>query len=149
MLGPKTILAEFGEIHPAITKTLDLETRAIGFEVFLDRLPKPKKKKSCARPALKVSNFPPVDRDFAFVVNRTVPAETLMNAVRSAERSLIQDVSLFDVYQGKGLDDDKKSLAIAVRLQSMDHTLEEAEIDAAVKKITQAATKATGATLRS
>ena len=148
MLGPKTILAEFGEIHPAITKTLDLETRAIGFEVFLDRLPKPKKKKSCARPALKVSNFPPVDRDFAFVVDRTVPAETLMNAVRSAERSLIQDVSLFDVYQGKGLEDDKKSLAIAVRLQAMDHTLEEAEIDAAVKKITQAATKATGATLR-
>ena len=150
MLGPKTILAEFGEIHPGIVRDLDIEARAVGFEVFLDRLPKPKSKnkKSCARPALKTSNFPPVDRDFAFVVDRTVPAETLMNAVRAAERSLIQDVSLFDVYQGKGLDDDKKSLAIAVRLQSMDHTLEEAEIDAAVKKITQAATRATGATLR-
>ncbi len=148
MLGPKTVLAEFGEIHPGILRKLDLDTRAVGFEVFLDRLPKPKRKKSCARPALKVSNFPPVDRDFAFVVDQSVPAETLMNAVRGAERSLIQDVSLFDVYQGKGLDDDKKSLAIAVRLQSMDHTLSENEIEAAVKKITTAATKATGAQLR-
>jgi len=148
MLGPKTVLAEFGEIHPAIVKTVDLETRAVGFEVFLDRLPKPKNKKSRSRPPLKASNFPPVDRDFAFVVDETVLAETLLNAVRGAERALIQDVSLFDVYQGKGLDDGKKSLALAVRLQAMDHTLSENEIDIAVKKITAAATKATGATLR-
>ena len=67
-----------------------------------------------------------------------------MNAVRSADRGLIQGVSLFDVYQGKGLDDGKKSLALAVRLQSMDSTLSEDEIEAAVKKITTAAAKATG-----
>ena len=148
MLGPKTVLAEFGEIHPAIIKKLDLDTRAIGFEVFLDRLPKPKKKKSCTRPPLKASNFPPVDRDFAFVVEKDVPAESLLHAVRGADKALIQDVSLFDVYEGKGLEDGKKSLALAVRLQSIDHTLEESEIDAAVKKITAAAAKATGATLR-
>ena len=148
MLGPKTVLAEFGEIHPAIASKLGLDTRAVGFEVFLDRLPKPKKKKSCARPALKASNFPPVDRDFAFVIDEDVPAENLLNAVRGADKALIRGVSLFDVYQGKGLDDGKKSLALAVRLQSMDHTLEESEIDAAVKKITSAASKATGATLR-
>ncbi|MEM8951016.1 MAG: phenylalanine--tRNA ligase subunit beta [Pseudomonadota bacterium] len=148
MLGPKTVLAEFGEIHPAILQKLDLETRAVGFEVFLDRLPKPKKKKSCARPPLKASNFPPVDRDFAFVVEKDVPAEILLHAVRGADKALIQDVSLFDVYEGKGLEDGKKSLALAVRMQAMDHTLEEGEIDAAVKKITAAAAKATGATLR-
>ena len=148
MLGPKTVLAEFGEIHPAITKKLDLDTRAIGFEVFLDRLPKPRKKKSCTRPPLKASNFPPVDRDFAFVLDQDVPAESLMNAVRGADKALIRDVSLFDVYQGKGLEDGKKSLAIAVRMQSMDHTLEESEIEGAVKKITAAAARATGATLR-
>ncbi|MDH3664473.1 MAG: phenylalanine--tRNA ligase subunit beta, partial [Alphaproteobacteria bacterium] len=148
MLGPKTVLAEFGEIHPAIVNKLDLGTRAVGFEVFLDRLPKPKKKKNCTRPVLKASNFPPVDRDFAFVVGEDVPAESLMNAVRSADKALIQDVSLFDVYQGVGLENGKKSLALAVRLQSMDRTLSENEIEAAVKKITSAATKATGATLR-
>jgi len=148
MLGPKTVLAEFGEIHPAIIKKLELDTRAVGFEVFLDRLPKPKKKKSCTRPPLKASNFPPVDRDFAFVVDQDMPAETLLHAVRGADKALVQDVSLFDVYQGKGLEDGKKSLALAVRLQSMDRTLEENEIEAAVKKITAAATRATGATLR-
>ncbi len=148
MLGPKTVLAEFGEIHPAILAKLDLEGRAVGFEVFLDRLPRPKKKKSCARPPLKASNFPPVDRDFAFVVEKDVPAESLMNAVRGADKALIQDVSLFDVYEGKGLPDGKKSLALAVRLQSMDRTLSENEIEAAVKKITSAASRATGATLR-
>ena len=148
MLGPKTILAEFGEIHPGIVRKLDLGTRAVGFEVFLDRLPKPRKKKTCTRPPLKASNFPPVDRDFAFVVDEKVAAESLLNAVRGAEKALIQNVSLFDVYQGKGLEDGKKSLALSVRLQSLDHTLSETEIETAVKKITSAATKATGATLR-
>ncbi|MGI9510552.1 MAG: phenylalanine--tRNA ligase subunit beta [Geminicoccaceae bacterium] len=148
MLGPKTVLAEFGEIHPAIVHKLDLDARAVGFEVFLDRLPKPKRRKTRARTPLRASAFPPVDRDFAFVVTNDVPAESLMNAVRSADKALIQDVSLFDVYQGKGLEDGKKSLALAVRLQSMDRTLSESEIEAAVKKITSAAAKATGATLR-
>ena len=148
MLGPKTVLAEFGEIHPGIVSKLDLDTRAVGFEVFLDRLPKPKKKKSCTRPPLRASSFPPVDRDFAFVIEESVPAENLMNAVRSADRTLIQNVSLFDVYQGKGLEEGKKSLALAVRLQSMDRTLSENEIETAVRKITAAAAKATGAQLR-
>ncbi len=148
MLGPKNVLAEFGEIHPGILKTLDLDARAVGFEVFLDRLPKPKVKKSCARPALKASAFPPVDRDFAFVVNKKVSAESLLNAVKGAERGLIQRVSLFDIYDGPGLEEEEKSLALAVRLQSLDHTLTESEIETTVKKITAAATKATGARLR-
>ncbi|MGI9436788.1 MAG: phenylalanine--tRNA ligase subunit beta, partial [Geminicoccaceae bacterium] len=148
MLGPKTVLAEFGEIHPGIVKALDLEARAVGFEVFLDRLPKPKQKKSCARAPIKSSAFPPVDRDFAFVVKQEVSAESLLNAVRSAEKSLIRDVALFDIYEGAGLGEGKKSLALSVRLQSMDRTLSETEIETTVKKITSAAAKATGATLR-
>jgi phenylalanyl-tRNA synthetase beta chain len=148
MLGPKTVLAEFGEVHPGIVKQLDLETRAVGFEVFLDRLPKPKRKKSCTRPPLKASPFPPVDRDFAFIVDQDITAESLMGAVRGAERNLIRDVSLFDIYDGPGLEDGQKSLALAVRLQSMDHTLSEVEIEATVRKITAAAAKATGASLR-
>ncbi len=148
MLGPKTVLAEFGEIHPGIVKTLDLDTRAVGFEVFLDRLPKLKVRKSRARASIKLSPFQPVDRDFAFVVKKNVTAESLMSAVRGAEKTLIREVSLFDTYEGPGLDEGEKSLAIAVRLQSMDHTLSEAEIEAVVRKIMSAATRATGASLR-
>jgi phenylalanyl-tRNA synthetase beta chain len=148
MLGPTTVLAEFGELHPAILKAMDVEGRGVAFEVFLDRLPKPKAKASRARPPLRSSPFQPVDRDFAFVVAQDVPAESLLSAVRGAEKSLIREVTLFDVYEGAGLGEGRKSLAVAVRLQAADHTLTEAEIEAVAKKITTAAHKATGAVLR-
>ncbi len=149
MLGPQTVLAEFGEIHPAIQDRLDLAGPVVGFEVFLDRLPRPKVRKSKARPPLKASPFPAVERDFAFVVAAEVPAETLLGAVRAADKALIREVALFDVYSGPGLEPDQRSLAVAVRLQAQDHTLTEAEIDAVARKIVAAAAKATGATLRS
>jgi len=149
MLGPQTVLAEFGEIHPAIAKSLELDGRAVGFELFLDRLPRPKHKPGRARPPLKASPYPPVERDFAFVVKAEVPAETLLAAVRGADRNLIREVSLFDVYSGPGLEEGQKSLAVAVRLQAPDRTLTEAEIETVVKKITAAANKAAGAVLRS
>ena len=148
MLGPQTVLAEFGELHPAIVREMAIDGPAVAFEVFLDRMPKPKAKASRARPALKASPFPPVDRDFAFVVDHAAPAETLLAAVRAADKVLIREVALFDVYSGQGLEDGKKSLAVAVRLQAPDHTLSEAEIEAAAKKIVAAAAKATGAVLR-
>ena len=101
-LGPQTVLAEFGELHPAIVRELDSAGRAVGFEVFLDRLPKPRQKAARARAPLKSSPFPPVDRDFAFVVAKDVPAETLITAVRAAEKALIREVALFDLYEGPG-----------------------------------------------
>lgn len=149
MLGPKTELAAFGEVHPAIVRDMEIDGPVVAFEVFLDRLPKPKAKASRARTPLRASPFPAVDRDFAFVVDDAVPAETLLGAVRGADKGLIREVSLFDVYSGSGMEPGKRSLAVAVRLQAQDHTLSEAEIEAAVKKITAAATKATGAVLRS
>ncbi|MGH6944521.1 MAG: phenylalanine--tRNA ligase subunit beta, partial [Geminicoccaceae bacterium] len=127
---------------------LEIEGPAVGFEVFLDRLPRPKAKGARARAPLKASPFPPVDRDFAFVLDEAVPAETLLVAVRLADKNLIKEVILFDVYSGPGLEEGRKSLAVAVRLQAPDHTLTEPEIEAAVKKITSAANKTTGATLR-
>jgi phenylalanyl-tRNA synthetase beta chain len=148
MLGPQTVLADFGELHPAILRGLDITGRAVGFEVFLGRLPRPRAKASRSRPPLKASPFPPVDRDFAFVVALEVPAESLLIAVRAADKSLIREVMLFDVYEGPGLGAGMRSLAVAVRLQASDHTLTEPEIEAAAKKIVAAANKATGATLR-
>jgi phenylalanyl-tRNA synthetase beta chain len=148
MLGPKTVLAEFGEVHPAIVRALEIDGPAVGFEVFLNRMPRPKAKAVRGRSPLKASPFPPVDRDFAFVVADEVPAETLLAAVRAADKALIREVSLFDVYRGVGLENGRKSLAVAVRLQAPDHTLSEAEIDGVAKKIVAAASKATGAVLR-
>jgi phenylalanyl-tRNA synthetase beta chain len=148
MLGPQTVLAEFGELHPAILRAQGIAGRAVGFEVFLDRLPKPRSKAVRSRPPLKASPFQPVDRDFAFVVADEVAAESLLVAVRAADKALIREVALFDVYAGEGLGEGMKSLAIAVRLQASDHTLTEPEIEAVAKKIVGAASKATGATLR-
>jgi phenylalanyl-tRNA synthetase beta chain len=148
MLGPETVLAEFGEIHPQILKEQDIDGAAVGFEVFLDRLPKPKSRRTRGRPPLKASPFPAVDRDFAFVLDRGTPAEALLGAVRAADKNLIREVALFDVYEGSNLEPAKKSLAVAVRLQAADRTLGETEIEGAVRKIVAAAAKATGATLR-
>ena len=89
-----------------------------------------------------------MERDFAFVVDEHVAAESLLGAVRAADKSLVREVNLFDVYQGSGLEEGQKSLALSVRLQAPDHTLTEAEIEAVAKKITGAASKATGAVLR-
>jgi phenylalanyl-tRNA synthetase beta chain len=148
MLGPQTVLAEFGELHPTIVRRMELDGPVVGFEAFLDRVPRPKAKPSRARPPLRASPYPPVDRDFAFVVDDDVAAEALLAAVRAADKVLIREVALFDVYTGPGLEDGKKSLALAVRMQSQDHTLSEAEIEGAAKKIVAAASKATGAVLR-
>ncbi|HEY3638426.1 MAG TPA: phenylalanine--tRNA ligase subunit beta [Rhizomicrobium sp.] len=145
-LGPK-VLAYFGEIHPAIMEAFDLRTPVSAFEVFLGAIPEPKTK-GAARSAFQPSPFPAVERDFAFVLGADVTADDVLRAARSAERILIERVDVFDVYEGKGVPDGMKSLAIAVRLQPKDRTLTDAEIDVVAQKIVAAVTKATGGTLR-
>jgi phenylalanyl-tRNA synthetase beta chain len=90
-----------------------------------------------------------VERDFAFVLDASVAADAVVKAARSVDRQLIEAVSVFDFYEGKGVPEGKKSLAIAVRLQPKERTLTEAEIDAVAQKIVNAVTKATGGILRS
>ena len=92
--------------------------------------------------------YPPVDRDFAFLVDRDLPAEDLLRAIRAAEKKLIREVRLFDVYAGPGVPEGRKSLAVAVRLQAPDRTLAEADIEDVARRIVQAAEKAVGAILR-
>ena len=142
------VLAAFGELHPAVLNALDVKGPAVACEVFLERIPAPKKAKSTARALLRASPFQPVERDFAFVVNAGVGAEALIRAVRGADRELIADVGLFDVYEGPHVGEGKKSLAIAVTLQPKDATLTDEQIDAVAKKIVAAAEKACGAKLR-
>ena len=146
-MGPKP-LAYFGELHPRIAEAFDLKGPVAGFEIFLDAIPEPKARGSKTRAALEISDFPAVERDFAFVVDQSVTADAVTRAARGVDRQLIERVSVFDVYEGKGVPDGKKSLAIAVRLQPKTKTLTEAEIDATAQRIVAAVAKATGGTLR-
>jgi phenylalanyl-tRNA synthetase beta chain len=145
-LGPK-VLAYFGELHPKIIAAFDLKGSAAAFEVFLDLIPEPKAKTK-ARAPFAPSPFQPVERDFAFLLDDTVSADEVVKAAKSAERALIERVDVFDLYEGKGIPEAKKSLAIAVRLQPRDRTLTDAEIDAIAQKIVAAVTKVTGGSLR-
>ncbi|MFN3231372.1 MAG: phenylalanine--tRNA ligase subunit beta [Alphaproteobacteria bacterium] len=147
MLGPKTVLAHFGEVHPRIMREMDVRGHAGAFEIYLDNVPARARKRT-SRPALNASDLPAVERDFAFVVDQEIAAQDLLAAARSADKALIEDVSLFDLYEGEGLGDGKKSLAICVRLQPAEKTLTDEEIDAVANKVVTAVSKATGGTLR-
>jgi phenylalanyl-tRNA synthetase beta chain len=143
--GPKTILAQFGELHPRVRDALDLPGAVVAFELFLDAIAEPKRRKR-GQPDLPA--FQPVRRDFAFLLDSAVPADALLRAVRGADKALIAGVALFDRYAGERLPEGKVSLAIEVTLQPRERTLTDAEIEAVSQKIVAAAAKATGATLR-
>jgi phenylalanyl-tRNA synthetase beta chain len=146
-LGP-TVLAQFGELHPAVLRDLDVDGPTVGFEVYVDRIPAPKAKAGRARPALDASALQPVTRDFAFLVDADRPADDVVRAAMGAERGMITDVSVFDVFEGAALGEGRKSVAVSVTLQPRDSTLTEAEIDAIAAKIVANVEKRTGATLR-
>ncbi len=147
-LGPRTVLAAFGEIHPAVLERLDVKGPAVGFEVYLDAVPLPKDKGARTRPPLDAPDLPTVERDFAFIVAADVEAGRVVRAARGADKALIVDVSVFDVYQGKGVEEGCKSVAISVRLQPRDKTLTDTEIEAIAGKVVAAVAKATGGILR-
>jgi phenylalanyl-tRNA synthetase beta chain len=146
-----TALGYFGELHPELLDAFDMKGPVAAFEAMIEAVPLPrgaKEASSHARPLLRSSVFQPVERDFAFVVDRDVPAETLLRAARGVDRKLVSDIRLFDVYEGKGLPEVKKSLAIAVTLQPQDATLTDAEIEAFSQLLVAAVEKATGGALR-
>jgi phenylalanyl-tRNA synthetase beta chain len=148
-LGPKAVLAYFGEIHPATLKALDVEAPVAAFEIFIDALP-PEKKKSRAKPLLAASDLLPVKRDLAFVVAKDVAAGDVIKAASNADKALIRAVNVFDVFEGGNLAaEGKKSIAIEVTLQPVTETLTDQAIDAIIKKIIADVKKVTGAELRS
>jgi phenylalanyl-tRNA synthetase beta chain len=130
-----------------VVTAFDLKGSAAAFEIFLDAVPEPKSK-SKARPPFAPSPFQPVERDFAFLLDASVSAEEVIKAAKSADRALVERVDVFDLYEGAGIPEGKKSLAIAVRLQPKDRTLTDAEIEAIAQKIVAAVAKATGGMLR-
>ncbi len=146
--GPKNVVGWFGQLHPSVCEALDAEGPIVAFEIVLDAVPAPKARPTKAKPRLDRSDFMPVARDLAFVVEESVRAGDILKAAQSAERALVSDIGVFDVYQGKGLPEGTKSIAITVTLQPRERTLTDAEIEAAVARIVAEVSKRTGATLR-
>lgn len=147
-IGPQNILGYFGELHPRALEALGADGPLMAFEVILDRIPDAKQKATRAKPLLELSAFQPVSRDFAFIVDRTVRSGDIVKAATGVDKKLVTGVTVFDIYEGKGIDDDKKSVAIAVTIQPREKTLTDQEIEAVASKIVAEVTKKTGGTLR-
>lgn len=143
--GPKNVLAYFGELHPSLLQAAGIDVPVVGFEVFMDSVPDPKRRKKSAP---KLSSFQPVRRDFAFVIARDVPGENLLKAVRGADRNLVAGVTLFDVYEGPHVPEGYRSVGVEVVLQPTDKSLTDADLESVSERVVAAVTKATGAALR-
>ncbi|UYO53872.1 phenylalanine--tRNA ligase subunit beta [Rhodopseudomonas palustris] len=147
-IGPQNVLGYFGELHPRVLEQLGADGPLVAFEVILEKIPDPKQRPTRAKPALELSAFHPVSRDFAFIVDRKVAVADIVRAAQGVDKKLITSVSVFDVYEGKGIDPDKKSVAIAVTLQPRDKTMTDQEIEAVAAKIVAEVSKKTGGSLR-
>ena len=146
-LGPKKVLGVFGEIHPKILTALDVKGPVVGFVLFPQEIPLPKKV-TVNRGAASIPDLQAVERDFAFVMDAQVDALAAVNAAAGADKALIVDVRVFDEFIGGSLGEGKKSLAMTVRLQPTDATLKDTDIEAVSAKIVEKVTKATGGALR-
>ncbi len=148
-LGPKVILAHFGELHPAVLKAMSIEGPVVGFEIYLDNIPLPKEKVGAkTRPALELSPLQTVERDFAFLVDTSVSAQSLINTASSADKKLIKNVMVFDIFVANSLEDNKRSVGITVTLQPKETTLTDAEIEIVSDKIISNVLEKTGGILR-
>jgi len=146
-LGPKTVLAHFGDVHPETLALFGLSGPVAAFEVFLGALP-PARKKDMRRGALQAADLLPVRRDFAFVLDADVAAGDVVRAALGVDKRLIAAVNVFDLFEGKSLGEGKKSLAVEVTLQPTEKTLTDEEIEAVAAKVITAVGKATGGEIR-
>jgi phenylalanyl-tRNA synthetase beta chain len=147
-IGPQNVLGAFGELHPRALAALKADGPLVGFEVVLETIPDPKTRPTRVKPQLELPPFQPVTRDFAFVVDSKVKAADIVRAAQNIDRKLITGVTVFDVYEGKGIEPGKKSIAIAVTLQPREKTMTDEEIDALAAKIVAEVSKRTGGVLR-
>ncbi|MFT4002491.1 MAG: phenylalanine--tRNA ligase subunit beta, partial [Rhizobium sp.] len=147
-MGPKVVLGYFGEFHPKTLEALDVTGALAGFEVYVDAMPEPKKKATRTKPALELSPFQAVKRDFAFVVDKSVEAGAIVRAAVGADRKLVTGVNVFDIFEGASLGEGKKSIAIEVQIQPAERTLTDEDFEVLTQKIVANVTKSTGGVLR-
>ena len=144
------VAAYFGEIHPNILKNIDLKTESlVGFEIFVDNLKLPKKSLNDRKIKFNVSDFQKSERDFAFIVNKDVKAQDLINAVSSVDQNLISNIKVFDVYEGENIPENQKSIAISVTIQSLEKTLNDSDLENINSLIIKTVENKTGAKIRS
>ena len=146
--GPKTTIGQFGELHPRVLAALDVQGPLVGFEIHLDDIPAPKSKATKAKARLDPSDFMPLQRDFAFIVDRTVEAGDIVKAAMAADKAMITGVVVFDVYAGQGVPEGRKSVAIAATIQPRERTLTDPDIEAIAARIVADVGRKTGAVLR-
>ncbi len=150
-LGPKNVLGHFGELHPAVLKDMDVKGPIAAFEIFLDALPA-KRRKGTARPPLDAPDLMPLKRDLAFVLDADVPAAAILRAVKGADKALIADVRVFDLFAGPQAEEQlgagRKSVAVEIVIQPRQATLTDEQIQRLTEKVVQAVEKATGGALR-
>ncbi|MDP2121133.1 MAG: phenylalanine--tRNA ligase subunit beta [Hoeflea sp.] len=147
-LGPKTVLGHFGEFHPSTLDALDVTGPLAGFEVFIDAIPEAKRKAARTKPVLSLSAFQALRRDFAFVVDKAVPAATLVRAAQGADKQLVTGVNVFDLFEGASLGEGKKSVAIEITIQPRERTLTDEDLDRLAKSVIANVEKSTGGVLR-
>tara|TARA_A100001011_G_scaffold395271_1_gene489797 strand:- start:1540 stop:3948 length:2409 start_codon:yes stop_codon:yes gene_type:complete len=144
------VAAYFGEIHPNIKKKIDIKTESIvGFEIFLDNLKLPKKTLNSQKTKFVVSDYQKSERDFAFIINKDVSSQDLINAVSNVDQDLISNIKVFDVYEGENIPQHQKSIAISVTIQSSEKTLNDNDLEKINKLIIETVENKTGAKIRS
>ena len=147
-LGPKVVLGHFGEFHPFTLDALDVTGPLSGFEVFIDAIPEAKRKATRTKPVLSLSAFQALRRDFAFVVDKAVPAAMLLRAAQGADKQLVTGVNVFDLFEGASLGEGKKSVAIEITIQPRERTLTDEDLDKLAKSVIANVEKSTGGVLR-
>ena len=148
--GKDQVAAYFGEVHPNILKKIDIKTESlIGFEIFLDNLKLPKKTLNDQKTKFVVSDYQKSERDFAFIVNKDVTSQDLINAVSNVDQNLISNIKIFDVYEGENIPENQKSIAISVSIQSFEKTLNDSDLEKINKLIIETVENKTGAKIRS
>ncbi len=144
------VAAYFGEMHPNLNKKIDMKTESLaGFEIFLDNLKLPNKTLNDQKKKFNVSDYQKSERDFAFIVDKKVNAQDLINAVSSIDQSLISNIKVFDVYEGNNIPENQKSIAISVTIQSLEKTLNDNDLEKINKSIIEIVENKTGAKIRS
>ena len=144
------VVAYFGEIHPNILKKIDLKTESlVGFEIFMDNLKYPKKTLNDQKAKFNVSDFQKSERDFAFVVDKSVKAQELIDAISTVDQNLISNIKVFDVYEGDNISENQKSIAISVTIQSAEKTLNDNDLENINNSIIRTVENKTGAKIRS
>jgi phenylalanyl-tRNA synthetase beta chain len=144
----KNVLAYFGELHPNVLKKLGIKGRAMAFEVYLDNIPLPRGSHDKAKKKLELYAFQPVVKDLAFVVKKSVSAMSVAAAAKNADRHFIDDVRIFDVYEGENLPADQKSVAVSVVFQPKEQTFTDKDIENLMNKVIVEVGKKTGGELR-